>query len=193
MLPLAVLLPSCRFVAVDTKETALALLLARAERLGLKNVGISAGRIENYSGPCDVALSLHGCGSATDHCIEVAISGKSLFIVSPCCVGKINLKGAATSGARDTEVLLQRPRSAWLRQFVSEDSYRTIAAAADRSEVGVFLAGEEITASRWCKTVVEADRAQRAAEEGYGVRVATLSGLEGYAKTDLIVGVPPLA
>ena len=46
--------------------------------------------------------------------------------------------------------------------------------------------------NRRCKLVVEIDRSQRAVEAGnYTTQLLTLRGLDGYAKSDLLVGLPP--
>lgn len=42
------------------------------------------------AGPADVVLALHACGSATDWALLQAASRRAAFIVSPCCIGKIN-------------------------------------------------------------------------------------------------------
>jgi len=95
---------------------------------------------------------------------------------------------------------LERPRSRWLRSQASAETYRCLAAAADRSEVLLFApgsGGDEVNAalrlSRWAKTVVELDR-NLAAEErgGYSTCLAAMRGLgPRYAKDDLLVGIPP--
>jgi hypothetical protein len=38
------------------------LLEQRARAAGLANVTAAVGRIEEFGGPCDVALALHACG-----------------------------------------------------------------------------------------------------------------------------------
>jgi len=105
VLPLASLFPQCAFVAVDYKEKALALLKIRAEKSGLVNLKVVPPcLIQSYSGPCDVALSLHGCGSATDFVIELALERGVPYLASPCCVGKVNGRGRGRKGA--TKALL---------------------------------------------------------------------------------------
>lgn len=73
LLPLAALLPYCRFTGVDMKPAALQLLQQRAAAAGLANVSVFAGMIEQYREPFDVALALHACGNATDHVLQVGI------------------------------------------------------------------------------------------------------------------------
>ena len=71
LLPLAALLPGCRFTGVDMKPAALQLLQKRAAAAGLTNVSVFAGMIEQYRQPFDVGLALHACGNATDHVLQV--------------------------------------------------------------------------------------------------------------------------
>jgi SAM-dependent methyltransferase len=71
LLPIAALLPQCRFTGVDMKPAALGLLMQRASAAGLSNVSVFTGMIEQYNEPFDVALALHACGNATDHVLQV--------------------------------------------------------------------------------------------------------------------------
>ena len=291
LLPLAALFPHCAFVAVDTKAKALEILQMRANESGLDNVTTWTGMIQDYQGACDLSVSLHGCGAASDYAIEAAIERGSPYLVSPCCLGKINVSIAEASVERSsssmtkeytpteanpdafrytsinvnarflcpdcgrtyrneesfarhkalpvsnparkaricssetqcegTQQLLRaragirqssggdgesggellRPRSNWLRSQISADTYKCLAVTADRSEVllkGAAKGGDEGLAmveamgqSRWAKTVLELDRNLAAEESGYSTCVAAMRGLEGYAKDDLLVGLPP--
>jgi hypothetical protein len=251
ILPLASLFPQCVFVAVDYKDKALALLKTRAEKAGLINVRVASPcLIQSYSGPCDVALSLHGCGSATDFVIEFALERGVPYLASPCCVGKVNGKGRAqkvgtnallTVGGASSESKavnkgglvqaqrmvepsddesfvatrknsvhkfghLVRPRSTWLLEQLSLDQYSAVAIAADRSEVTEAQEADNqswestvcdihssaAARSRFCKILIETDRNERAVEAGnYSTFVAQMHSLEGYAKKDMLVGIPP--
>lgn len=73
LLPLAALLPHCRFTGVDMKPAALQLLQQRANAAGLTNVCVFEGMIEAYSARFDVGLALHACGNATDHVLQVSV------------------------------------------------------------------------------------------------------------------------
>ena len=66
ILPLAAANPSTRFVGLDLNPRSVALLRERADAAGLTNVRAEVGLIEDYEGPCDVALALHVCGDGTD-------------------------------------------------------------------------------------------------------------------------------
>jgi hypothetical protein len=47
------------------------------------------GLIEDYDGPCTLALALHVCGGGTDAVLLQAQARGAAFVVAPCCVGKL--------------------------------------------------------------------------------------------------------
>lgn len=171
IIPLAVAFPDYDFVAVDNNPIALSLLDERVNSLQLSNVQTVCCPIIDYDGECDIAISLHACGSASDHSIEVALRKQAPYLISPCCVGKV----------------IGGPKSQWLWSQIDNATFVDIARKADKSEV------KEMTSlNRRCKLVVEIDRSQRAVEAGnYTTQLLTLRGLDGYAKSDLLVGLPP--
>ena len=57
------------------------------------------GTIGDYDGPCDVVLSLHACGSASDDALTLAARHGAAFAVSPCCIGKLR-RGALSPWLR---------------------------------------------------------------------------------------------
>ena len=73
LLPLAHLFPQLRFVGVDLKPRAIALLEQRAAAAELANVEVHCGAIEDYHAPFDVAISLHACGPASDAVLAAAL------------------------------------------------------------------------------------------------------------------------
>lgn len=97
LLPLAALLPGCRFTGVDMKPAALQLLQARAAAAGLANVSVFQGMIEDFRQPFDVGLALHACGNATDHVLQLSVQQRAAFVVSPCCVGEYTSASCAES------------------------------------------------------------------------------------------------
>lgn len=64
--------------------------------LTLCGVGVAAG-------PADVVLALHACGSATDWALIQAAARSAAFIVSPCCIGKINRHSSGSRSGTDSE------------------------------------------------------------------------------------------
>lgn len=47
------------------------------------------GRIEDYLEPFHACVALHACGNATDLALFQALKCRAAYVVSPCCVGKL--------------------------------------------------------------------------------------------------------
>mmetsp|Transcript_14529 Transcript_14529/g.38347 ORF Transcript_14529/g.38347 Transcript_14529/m.38347 type:complete len:247 (+) Transcript_14529:597-1337(+) len=218
VLALSYLFPSVDFVALDMRPRALDVLRERAEEVGLTNLEIVVGRIESYDGPIDVAISLHACGSASDHAIAAAVDRGVPFAISPCCLGKVNL--GAETGER-----MVRPRSRWLTDELEplvigssgddgslskmQELVSKMAQVADRSEVeikrkrakggggsdGSDDSGVAVRQrARAAKSLFEKDRLLWAEETNkqYTGRtwLVEMSGLAGYAKDDVLIALP---
>ena len=82
----------------------MALLRERADAAGLTNVRAEVGLIEDYEGPCDVALALHVCGDGTDAVLLQAQARGAAFVVSPCCVGKLKDGGLSSISGMKREL-----------------------------------------------------------------------------------------
>jgi hypothetical protein len=67
----------------------LRLLNQRAAATRLTNVSSVCVLIEDYAGALDVAFALHACGSATDLAMLQAQRARAIFVLSPCCIGKL--------------------------------------------------------------------------------------------------------
>ncbi|KAL6750424.1 hypothetical protein V8C86DRAFT_2812990 [Haematococcus lacustris] len=206
VLPLAWALPWVAFHAVDCKPESVQLLLSRAQAAGLRNVTAEVGRIEDYSGACDVALALHACGAATDHALQQAQRTRAAFVVSPCCIGKLGAAGGpgdplstpavpSTLAAGEQQAAggapqpLSYPRSRWLRQgLASLPDFLLLAQAGDISHAGAHSHSQ---LAQLAKTSIELDRAQHMAEAGYltALTSCVLQQLHPF-KSDVIVGVP---
>ena len=105
LLPLAAAFPNVRFVGVDTKSGSLDRLMARATSARLEDrVEAWHGTIEEYDSECDVVLSLHACGGASDAALRLASERNVPFAVSPCCIGKLR----------------RGPASQWLSRLIRE-------------------------------------------------------------------------
>jgi SAM-dependent methyltransferase len=115
-LPLASLFPDHIFVCVDYKQESIRLLNQRAQIANLSNVMTWHGRIEDYLEPFDVCVALHACGKATDLALLQALKYGAAYIVSPCCVGKLQFSIPFSSshdvqqGSHKTRIL--RPSTA---------------------------------------------------------------------------------
>ncbi|CAM6082872.1 unnamed protein product [Calypogeia fissa] len=90
-LPLAALLPELSFVAVDFKQQSIVLLEERARKANLQNVEGFHGRIEMFSERFDACVALHACGIATDLALLQALKHRAAYVMSPCCVGKLQI------------------------------------------------------------------------------------------------------
>jgi hypothetical protein len=199
-LALAWALPACRVVAVDAKAQSVALLAERANSAGLLNCTALEGDIAAYDGPCDVALGLHVCGRGTDAVLAAAQRRRAPFLVSPCCIGKVNLRhdDSGDDGENDDDAndgaLIRHPRSRALRRRLSGAEYARLAAAADFSGDshvdGYDTASGAGALPRAAKAAVEADRAAAAAEARFGVALLKLLHPSACVRNDLLVGWP---
>jgi hypothetical protein len=199
-LPLAWALPECALVALDAKPESVARLAARASEAGLTNVSALVGRIEDYTGACDVALGLHVCGSGTDAVLAHAAAARAAFCVSPCCIGKVNLAAAAVPGGGAliprrgaAAPMTQHPaRSSALRARLTPPQFARLAAAADFSGDAHVDGYDDASAAgalpRAAKAAVESDRAAAAAEAGFAVHLVKLLQPSACVRNDLIVG-----
>jgi SAM-dependent methyltransferase len=166
LLPLAALgAPRVRFVGIDTKARSLQLLSERAAAAAgrISDIETWCGQIEEYDGPCDVVLSLHACGGASDAALDLAARRGVPYIVSPCCVGK----------------LTRGPRSRWLANLLSATEPTTRSEASVLSSEAAFgnliawadASSTESDARAWAlrgraKLAVEQDRLAAASEAG---------------------------
>jgi hypothetical protein len=148
------------FVAVDMNAESLRLLHQRAAATRLTNVTCVCALIEDYRGPVDVAFALHACGSATDWALLQAQRARAVFVVSPCCIGKlkysiapavsphsINMIGEVidtgdTAGILDAEAATQQqfslrieqpvhPRSSFMRDKMGGSEFALLVQFAD--------------------------------------------------------------
>ena len=162
LLPLAAQHPEADFVGLDLNPRSIDLLSARARDAGLANVAARVGLIEEYEGPCDLALALHVCGSGTDAVLLQAQARRAAFVVAPCCIGKLRdgglksvagMKNAISTADGDGDgktddlddelvvrpgggmppLTVIHPRSRWMRGEVQRPAYMDMAAAADWS------------------------------------------------------------
>eukprot|EP01051_Picozoa_sp_SAG22_P004621 SAG22_NODE_252_length_13679_cov_74.486524_7_plen_806_part_00 len=100
-LALAAALPACDFVLIDVKDVSIRLANERAAAAGLTNVEGVHSLLEDYTAPFDIALATHLCGAATDAAQALALRHNAVFILIPCCLGKIKLRAGGFSGGGD--------------------------------------------------------------------------------------------
>lgn len=177
------------------------------------------GRIEDYTEPFDTCVALHACGHATDLALMQALRWRAGYVVSPCCVGKLqfavpssytpenlrtavatkdgylfpNLSGTHQLESSDAkgESCLQYPRSQWLRRVITRDEFLLLARTADWSSYEY-----ESWTSRLhslCKVMVELDRNQASQELGYRCSLLSLADQMAGAVgvSHILVGKPP--
>ncbi|KAL3692677.1 hypothetical protein R1sor_006328 [Riccia sorocarpa] len=101
-LPLAAIFPEFTFVGVDFKLRSIILLEDRARKGNLLNVKAVYGRIENYSAPFDACVALHACGIATDLALLQAMKNRAAYVMSPCCIGKLQIPVEWTLNSTDS-------------------------------------------------------------------------------------------
>lgn len=61
----------------------------RTKDAGLNNVEWFCGDVNAYNSEFDIGLATHLCGQATDLAQMKCIHQGAIFILTPCCVGKI--------------------------------------------------------------------------------------------------------
>ncbi|KAJ1622504.1 hypothetical protein T492DRAFT_1061997 [Pavlovales sp. CCMP2436] len=180
LLPLAILSAACaRFVGVDIKVRSIELLeqrvAASAPQPSATHPGLVSGwvcLIQEYDGPCEAVISLHACGGASDAALELAARRGVPFVVSPCCVGKLQRK----------------PRLCWLHEAL-EASHPGVGAAAGVEGAFAILAScadasSAADAQIWArsgraKLLVEQDRVAAACEAGGHCELLELGATDG--------------
>jgi len=201
---------ACCILGVDLNERSLQRLDDRAAAIGLNDKVIETKQLDmlnllrdQCSSPTlSAVVSLHACGAATDLAVAIAVRRQVPFVVSPCCIGKVNrnrkvdtlmsMPASAERSAAPNEI--SYPRSDWLKGIVNCDEYSLLAAAADyagsltRSDAPESIRRQR---SRQAKQVVELDRLQWAKERGYMVRLMELPRIGPlYSKRELLLGAP---
>jgi hypothetical protein len=212
ILALAFAFPEAHFIGVDLKPSSLALLRARAAKAGLSSsISTWEGRIEEYEGPCDVVLSLHACGGASDAALQLAARRAVRFAVSPCCIGALPV-GVAPGGRFGSDA--RGASSGWLRAHIrraaaaeaqgrgvdifkggkESDMFALLAATADASShLLQDPDGEGAARQRRAKRLVEIDRLAAMPGEGLGGWLLRIGGKvmsATSAQTDVLVGPP---
>ncbi|TYZ69482.1 hypothetical protein PybrP1_007371 [[Pythium] brassicae (nom. inval.)] len=173
-LPLACLFPQCTFVLLDKKEPSLA--------IGLTNVEIFCGFIDDYAKPFDVGIALHACGEATDMVLQKCLGERAAYVLAPCCVGKVK------------QSALEYPRSLALRSRLSRVEYEVLAKAADFGHVNSALSLSDVNRRRRrCKSALESDRNRRAQEAQYRTFMFVMHPHDATPKNDILVGLPARA
>lgn len=89
VLAFAALLPRCRFTLVDNNPFCAELGAKRVARAGLTNVDWVVGDVADFEPRFDIGLATHLCGGASDVAQAKAMRHGAVFVLTPCCMGKI--------------------------------------------------------------------------------------------------------
>ncbi|VVC29165.1 Hypothetical protein CINCED_3A025171 [Cinara cedri] len=177
---IAYLVPGLTVILVDNKEESLRRAKQRIEKLNLKNVMIVHSNLDYFKANFQLGLCLHGCGVATDLVLEKCLLQCAAFIICPCCYG----------GVQDNHIL-KYPRSQALRQanFSFED-YLVLCHCADQTHFNPNCTKTQ--QGYTCMAAVDTDRATRAIEVGYSVKLTKLDPPTCTPKNNMIIGIPSL-
>ncbi|CAB9516436.1 S-transferase C-terminal domain-containing protein [Seminavis robusta] len=150
---------------------------------------------------CNLVVSLHACGAASDMAMAAAIARSIPFAISPCCIGKVNSWYSSSSSAMMGTGMpsplhdLSYPRSKWLQGAIQLEEYELLAKAADYGVVyGDKATDAELQRRDRCrlaKRIVEMDRLRWAEEHGYEIGMVELPRIGPlYPKRELLLGAP---
>ena len=164
----------------------------------------------DYDKPFDIGMATHLCGGATDVAQLKAMKHRAVFVLTPCCMGKIrhsinnnmlNKKDymsiheirreqdKETTGDMEASVEggegVVYPRSEWLRTQLALPEYIEMIRLSDHSEKDSMR--DSFIAS---KRLMDADRCTVAAEAGYTTVVGRLWPPAASPKNDVLVGAP---
>ncbi len=90
LLPLAKMFPHVEFVLIDYKRRSIEIGRSRVEAANLEgNVRVLHQDISDYEEDFEVGLGLHACGPLTDITLKKCYANRAMFVVAPCCVGKV--------------------------------------------------------------------------------------------------------
>lgn len=173
---IAYLLPSCKVILIENKESSMDRARARTKELQLKNVFFYQCNMDYFHGKFDIGICLHACGVATDLVIQQCLSQNAIFVCCPCCYGSIK-----------NSHLLQYPRSRKFRDCgMNYEEYQFLCHCADRTEV----ATPKVEQGKYCMSIVDMDRYFYAFENEYKIQLTTLQPPTCTPKSNLLIGIP---
>ncbi|GFU42390.1 glutathione S-transferase C-terminal domain-containing protein [Trichonephila clavipes] len=174
---IAYLLPSCKVILIENKESSLVRAKERAASLNLQNVFFLPCNMDYFKGSFDLGVSLHACGFATDQVIQQCISRGASFACCPCCYG----------GIHNTNSLSYPLSKKFCSTSLSYQKYHLLTHCADRTEVNTPTAEQ----GEICMGLIDTDRVFLAQEYGYEVTLTTLQPKSCSTKHNLIIGKSP--
>jgi 2-polyprenyl-3-methyl-5-hydroxy-6-metoxy-1,4-benzoquinol methylase len=134
MLPLAALLPGCRFTLVDNREMCMTIGRTRVDDAGLSNVAFWHGEIEDYHDSFDIGMATHLCGGATDTAQHKCFLHGAAFILTPCCLGAIKKMITGTSLEHSSTATAAAEHSLGQLSLCEESTDRPAASESKKQE-----------------------------------------------------------
>ncbi len=141
----------------------------------------------------DIGLSLHCCGEGTDLVLQACGKAKAQFIVSPCCVGKLNSQKhnpyVYYSTSLNEPTVTYPQSSIFCKLIESRDKFDALAKAADYSDIQ-YIRTCRNASRRTAKALLELDRLLFMKEK-YGfdeVVLTRMSPWEATPKNDILLG-----
>jgi SAM-dependent methyltransferase len=188
-----------QFVLIDYKKRSVDIARERIDAAGLQgSVRVMEGKIEDWHEPFDLGIGLHACGALSDITLQKCIDARAMFVVAPCCVGKVHFLHSRPRSKAVDAALRDKPWAALLRAadfgHSSESFFIHNSSSSTEEGKGAEGRGGETTRRnrlrRVCKAVVEEDRRLWALEHGYTAHLLLMLPASASPKNDVIVGWP---
>lgn len=132
--------------------------------------------LEDFEEDFDIGCGVHACGGLSDMIHLKCLHARAMYLLCPCCVGKI----------RHCDV--EYPRSLKFRQLLSGAEYLALASIGDYGEWD--FTSDVAVERRMCKSFIETDRNQAALEENYQTFLYQMIPRDCTTKSDMILGFP---
>lgn len=158
---------------------------------GIPNLYTFHGSIEKYSEGFDVGVALHACGEASDIVLRTCGAAKANFVVSSCCVGKLNrnvLNPYIYHATAENDATISYPQSCVFSNLLTSKQWDVLAKAADYSDLSELRTARNAT-RRTAKSLLETDRLLYMKEQyGYQTCLSRMDPWESSPKNDILMG-----
>lgn len=145
----------------------------------------------DYTDNFDIGIALHACGEATDLVLRACEEKSANFIVSPCCVGKLNTKKHNPyiyHATASNEPSVAYPQSTIFQEWIPDKTkFDVLAKAADYAELDDMRTCRNAS-RRTAKSLLEQDRLLYMKEHGYTVALTRMEPWECSPKNDILMG-----
>lgn len=182
-LVLAWVFPNTRVTLIDRNEVSLAFAEKRKKELGITNLDIICSDVQQWKAKkFDVGVAIHACGSLTDIILDKCIDMNAAYVLAPCCFG--SLQNADTA-------FIELPRSQLFHNAgVTLQDYMSLSSVADINTSGVSLESKQYLTGKKAMSIIDHDRNQRAAQNGYQTFQFTMKPPTCTPKNEIICGFP---